>query len=287
MIARMSLLIGSALLLFPAGAATAATFIATANSFLQGGTCNSSPGGSGSTAASASHSCAGQRGSTRARAKANPGSVGVEARAAGVGLNDLLTFPAGAGAHAFFGDRVTFSLVDPSRPVAEPIFASLNYTLDPGTLNSTKDGQARLDMFVVFGGELHRLISHDGVESSSTRLTSLGGTFSTPTVGVPLNLSIPFGFSLEALAGAGPVPGFGSTSATSDFFNTLSLAQSGPVFNLPEGITANAGNYLVNNRFIDPTAAVPEPATWAMLITGFGVVGVAIRRRRRPVAALA
>jgi hypothetical protein len=263
MIARMSLLIGSALLLFPAGAATAATFIATANSFLQGGTCNSSPGGSGSTAASASHS------------------------SAGVGLNDLLTFPAGAGAHAFFGDRVTFSLVDPSRPVAEPIFASLNYTLDPGTLNSTKDGQARLDMFVVFGGELHRLISHDGVESSSTRLTSLGGTFSTPTVGVPLNLSIPFGFSLEALAGAGPVPGFGSTSATSDFFNTLSLAQSGPVFNLPEGITANAGNYLVNNRFIDPTAAVPEPATWAMLITGFGVVGVAIRRRRRPVAALA
>lgn len=29
-----------------------------------------------------------------------------------------------------------------------------------------------------------------------------------------------------------------------------------------------------------PTPAIPEPATWAMLITGFGLVGGAMRRRR-------
>lgn len=33
------------------------------------------------------------------------------------------------------------------------------------------------------------------------------------------------------------------------------------------------------------TAAVPEPATWAMLLTGFGLVGLAGRRRSRSVAA--
>jgi len=33
------------------------------------------------------------------------------------------------------------------------------------------------------------------------------------------------------------------------------------------------------------TAAVPEPATWAMLITGFGMVGFAARRRRSALAA--
>lgn len=31
--------------------------------------------------------------------------------------------------------------------------------------------------------------------------------------------------------------------------------------------------------------AVPEPGTWAMLIAGFGIVGLAMRRRSRPVAA--
>ncbi|MHA6721532.1 PEPxxWA-CTERM sorting domain-containing protein [Sphingomonas sp. RS2018] len=29
----------------------------------------------------------------------------------------------------------------------------------------------------------------------------------------------------------------------------------------------------------DPTAAVPEPATWAMMLFGFGGIGVAVRRR--------
>jgi hypothetical protein len=36
---------------------------------------------------------------------------------------------------------------------------------------------------------------------------------------------------------------------------------------------------------ISLVAQVPEPATWAMLIAGFGMVGVAIRRRRPMVAA--
>ena len=29
-----------------------------------------------------------------------------------------------------------------------------------------------------------------------------------------------------------------------------------------------------------PTSAVPEPATWSMMIVGFGVIGGAVRRRR-------
>ncbi|MES2289998.1 MAG: PEPxxWA-CTERM sorting domain-containing protein [Pseudomonadota bacterium] len=34
-------------------------------------------------------------------------------------------------------------------------------------------------------------------------------------------------------------------------------------------------------------AAVPEPATWAMMIGGFGVMGVAMRRRRRTTVSFA
>ena len=33
-----------------------------------------------------------------------------------------------------------------------------------------------------------------------------------------------------------------------------------------------------------PTGAVPEPATWAMMITGFGLVGTMVRRRRGKLA---
>jgi len=33
-----------------------------------------------------------------------------------------------------------------------------------------------------------------------------------------------------------------------------------------------------------PTPAVPEPATWAMMIGGFGMIGVAMRRRARRAA---
>ncbi len=37
-------------------------------------------------------------------------------------------------------------------------------------------------------------------------------------------------------------------------------------------------------RFLDPNAAVPEPASWALLIAGFGIVG-GVQRRRRVVPA--
>ncbi len=52
---------------------------------------------------------------------------------------------------------------------------------------------------------------------------------------------------------------------------------------------ANNGNFVVTELTLDATrradvpvtAGVPEPATWAMMILGFGTVGTAIRSRRR------
>jgi hypothetical protein len=53
----------------------------------------------------------------------------------------------------------------------------------------------------------------------------------------------------------------------------------------------SAYNVTNANAFItytyNPAGGVPEPASWAMLITGFGLTGLAARRRRRTAAAVA
>ncbi len=65
-------------------------------------------------------------------------------------------------------------------------------------------------------------------------------------------------------------------STTYDYFAADFLTRNGSA----------AGN---SNRFalevsgippVDPAAAVPEPATWALMLAGFGLTGAALRRRR-------
>jgi hypothetical protein len=45
-----------------------------------------------------------------------------------------------------------------------------------------------------------------------------------------------------------------------------------------EGTSTGEGSFGGNVAF----AAVPEPATWAMMLLGYGAVGFSMRRRRRP-----
>lgn len=51
------------------------------------------------------------------------------------------------------------------------------------------------------------------------------------------------------------------------------------------GLSRGLGSYGGNLTFI-PTAAVPEPGTWAMMLVGFGAIGFSMRRRRRVTASL-
>lgn len=65
------------------------------------------------------------------------------------------------------------------------------------------------------------------------------------------------------------------TAFSKDFTATTALT------NLKFVNTAGAGNEGV---FLDAinVAAVPEPATWAMMLLGFGGIGAAMRRQRKP-----
>lgn len=61
-------------------------------------------------------------------------------------------------------------------------------------------------------------------------------------------------------------------------------------FGLPNGGTTYLGSFSIDNLTIGSGAtvsAVPEPATWAMMMVGFGMVAAAARRRRRVTVAYA
>lgn len=68
----------------------------------------------------------------------------------------------------------------------------------------------------------------------------------------------------------------GSPLTIDSTITTYTFNASGPTFTLT-GLASNDG-YWVGDNFT--FAAVPEPANWAMLITGFGLIGAAMRHRR-------
>lgn len=86
---------------------------------------------------------------------------------------------------------------------------------------------------------------------------------------------------------------FGNVVADEDALRDYLLYNGGSVLSgetvwFTFGITARRSEnvnpfYLRQSEFLD---AVPEPATWAMLVAGFGFVGSALRRRRQSASAV-
>jgi hypothetical protein len=130
-----------------------------------------------------------------------------------------------------------------------------------------------------------------GYTSYATGSNLLSGTFTWATiVGGRGNTA----GTMSASTGAGSV-----ISMTSDFLD-LTGATS---LDLAIGFTAMSSPFAVSNAqsalnsfraatggsfssdAATLTATIPEPASWALMITGFGALGVALRRRRKIVVA--
>lgn len=78
---------------------------------------------------------------------------------------------------------------------------------------------------------------------------------------------------------------FGMNKFGDDDFNVFaasgSAAPSGSLFNYEAQTNGGFGDPVkLTSLQASPAAAVPEPATWAMMIMGMGMVGAALRRRR-------
>jgi len=79
---------------------------------------------------------------------------------------------------------------------------------------------------------------------------------------------------------------FGDNHASADFANTISWGGKGYVLDA-SGHGPSSTNFTISSlsNFNYAGGAVPEPASWMLMLAGFGAVGVAARRHRVAVAA--
>lgn len=104
-------------------------------------------------------------------------------------------------------------------------------------------------------------------------------TVSYATAGDPLNF-LTLASVFNNAGGSGNV----STRAViTDTTGVLASNVASVRFAFNGNLTSGPAGYREIDIFAAQVAAVPEPTSWAMLITGFGLVGAAARRRRLPV----
>lgn len=107
-----------------------------------------------------------------------------------------------------------------------------------------------------------------------------------------LNIALSSAISYDYFSGymtiGGLDQGVGDLGSWSDDFRLIiaNASQENHTFTHLTYVEYGTGVFWSTTAFGDPPSAVPEPATWAMMITGFGLAGTAIRRRRQtPVTA--
>lgn len=183
------------------------------------------------------------------------------------------------------GDSIVFNLV------------GVQYPGSTGTLTLTFTGTSGNDYDFTYSllntsTDPHTNISGFGFDVSGATV-DLATTTSTGTYATISSGSISGGYKVDICATAGsncaggsnggPTPG-GTASGTLDLeFTSLpsSFTLTQPVIRMqntgPRGNGSDVGI---------PVGAVPEPATWALMLLGFGGLGMTMRRRRRTAGAL-
>lgn len=116
--------------------------------------------------------------------------------------------------------------------------------------------------------------------------TTFGTTSGVEAVGLDVGLNDNF----DALVTFGDNSSqlFGITRNANSFFGLTSDKLIKSISFGPGGGTTTSTSFVFDNLTIGTAGAgVPEPATWAMMIIGFGLIGASARRRRHSVRTVA
>jgi hypothetical protein len=250
-------------------------------------TCDAPSGATaGTTFASASQSCfRNDVGTASASATAATGHLAISAHADSHNGDSLF---AEDGAAANFTDVLTFS----SATGATSATVSANLLLD-GVFETfgNSGGQLRAALILTTLGRewnFRALDNQDGFALDNTFGVeggmigpAMNVRLTTGDFVVPLNSPVLFRLLMEGDAAASGPGAHGLMN-----FGAHSFKFAATPFDLPEGVTVSAGDYIVDNRFIDPlaTGGAPEPGAWGLLIGGLGLAGSVLRRQRRRLA---
>ena len=160
--------------------------------------------------------------------------------------------------------------------------SSLNRTAGSHSYQVTTSGVSSLfavgstsDAWLSVNNTLDSLI-YSGFSSG---VSALGGFF----FGTDLNgqfTAAPLGLTVSATDASGTVTRTLLNPTTSTF---LGFVSTGDMSQLSVGSTVTGQSYwpTVNDLTLGTTGAVPEPASWAMMILGMGAIGLAMRRRNQ------
>ncbi len=118
-------------------------------------------------------------------------------------------------------------------------------------------------------------------KGSNLTFTSAELAFAAPQTGTGqlINGILLGGNGTTGAGGCGAVSNAHKTATCDDSLNTFSVGTTGS-FQIDSGVTPPPTPPVPH-----PVTPVPEPASWAMMLVGFGAVGAFVRRRKALVAA--
>jgi PEP-CTERM motif len=186
----------------------------------------------------------------------------------------LFTSPARAAAIIGGGTAVTLT--------AAPTLAGLGLSFAPfGSASAVVNGGIPTVTFLVTGGVVNdatgkAVIRHDG---SGLNFTAAGKALSIGDFVINTTTNVLTGKVVTGGSTLLDVPLFNIGSGLSLTLTSQGAGAFTTVFGAPNLTGATIGTASTN--IVTAVAAIPEPASWGMMLLGFAVVGGAIRTRRR------
>lgn len=231
-----------------------------------------------------------------ASAHANYASVGVESQGSFTGYTDNMSFHSSEAA-AIVNDVLKFD--QPVGTTSTNGFATLSFTID-GSMEALGNSFAKTLLVYQLGDNQPIYAAFQGITSYGSNniyapstpdlsgFTALGASISGSSIVFTGELPVTYGQDMAFNWGlyAGALPGPNGGEALAEFAHTASLtgisltdASGRPITDF--SITSQSGTlYDANGAHLAEVAPVPEPATWALMLAGFGTIGATLRRRR-------